>query len=66
MEIVVVIPPITFQLKELFFTGLSKNFISNLGFVISMYLISIPLPGTDLLKPLEFPVMRAVKVSFVI
>lgn len=35
MEIVgVVIPPVTFQLKELFFPGLGKNFISNLWIVI--------------------------------
>lgn len=32
----------------------------------NIYLIFIPVPGTELLKFLEFPVMRVIKDSFVV
>ena len=31
-----------------------------------MYLVLDPIPGTELLKPLGFPVMRVIKMYFVI
>lgn len=33
--------------------------------VRSVYLVFIQVYGTELLKPLEFPVLRVIKVSFV-
>ena len=31
----------------------------------NIYSVFIPVPGTELLKPLDFPVMRAIKMLFV-
>lgn len=40
------------------------NQCDTVTYIKNIYLVSVPFPGTEVLKPLEFPVMRVIKVSF--